>query len=62
MIDDVIHVGLNHAPVAITRESNYLLARTMNVVRQSLGTEEELGYIYDRSYKDKFYQQDEKGN
>ena len=60
LIDDVIHVGLNHAPVAITRESNYLLARTMNVVRQSLGTEKELGYIYDRSYKDKFYQQDEK--
>ncbi|MBE9048761.1 hypothetical protein IQ255_31045 [Pleurocapsales cyanobacterium LEGE 10410] len=60
LIDDVIHVGLNHAPVAITRESNYLLARTMNVVRQSLGTEKELGYIYDRSYEDKFYQQDEK--
>ena len=61
LIDDVIHVGLNHAPVAITRESNYLLARTMNVVRQSLGTEKKLGYIYDRSYKDKFYQQDEDG-
>ena len=60
LIDDVIHVGLNYAPVAITRESNYLLARTMNVVRQSLGTEKELGYIYDRSYKDKFYRQDEK--
>lgn len=57
LIDDVIHVGLNHAPVAITRQSNYLLARTTNVVRQTLGTEEELGYIYDRSYKDKFYQQ-----
>ena len=59
LIDDVIHVGLNHAPVAITRQSNYLLARTTNVVRQTLRTEEELGYIYDRSYKDKFYQQDE---
>ena len=57
-IDDVIKVGLNYAPAAITRESNYLLARTMNVVRQTLGTNEDLGYIYDRSYEDQYYQQE----
>ena len=59
LVDDVIHVGLSHPPVAITKQSNYLLARTMNVVRQTLGTEEELGYIYDRSYEDRYYQQED---
>ena len=58
LIDDVIKVGLNYAPAAITKESNYLLARTMNMVRQTLGTNEELGYIYDRSYEDQYYQQE----
>ena len=58
LIDDVIKVGLNYSPAAITKESNYLLARTMNVVRQTLGTNEDLGYIYDRSYEDQYYQQE----
>lgn len=58
ILDDVIKVGLNYAPVAITKESNYLLARTMNMVRQTLGTNEDLGYIYDRAYQDKYYQQE----
>ena len=58
LIDDVIKVGLNYAPVATTKQSNYLLARTMNVVRQTLGTNEDLGYIYDRSYEEKYYQQE----
>ncbi len=55
IIDDVIKVGLNYSPVAITRQSNYLLARTMNTVRKTLGTDEDLGYIYDRAYKDGAY-------
>ena len=55
-IDDVIKVGLSHPPVAITKQSNYLLARTMNIVRQTLGTNEDLGYIYDRSYENRYYQ------
>ncbi len=62
LINDVIKLGLNYAPVAITKESNYLLARTMNVVRQTLGTEKNLGYIYDRSYEDKYYQQNNNSN
>ena len=56
IIDDVIKVGLNYSPVAITRQSNYLLARTMNTVRKTLGTDEDLGYIYDRAYKDGAYE------
>ena len=56
-IDDVIKMGFNHSPVATTKESNYLLARTMNIVRQTLGTGKELGYIYDRSFKNEYYKQ-----
>ena len=59
LIDDVIKVGFNYAPVAITQQSNYLLARTMNVVRKTLGTNEELGFIYDRSFEYKYYQQED---
>ncbi|MEL7407141.1 MAG: hypothetical protein AAFN00_09275, partial [Cyanobacteria bacterium J06558_2] len=55
LIDNVLNFGLNSAPAAITRQSNYLLARTTNVVRHNLGTAQELGYIYDRSYQDQFY-------
>lgn len=62
LINDVIKLGLNYAPAAITKESNYLLARTMNLVRQTLGTEENFGYIYDRSYEDKYYQEDNNSN
>ena len=58
-IDDVIKVGLSYPPAAITKQSNYLLARTTNVVRQTLGTEKDLGYIYDRSYEDRYYQEDD---
>ena len=54
-IDSVIKVELIHFPAAITKQSNYLLARTMNVVRQTLGTHRDLGYIYDRSYKKQYY-------
>ena len=61
-IDDILKLGFNYAPVGITRQSNYLLARTMNVVRQTLGTNDDLGYIYDRSYKDSYYKQVEVGN
>ena len=59
LIDSAIKVGLSYPPAAITKQSNYLLARTTNVVRQTLGTNEDLGYIYDRSYKDRYYQQEE---
>ena len=63
LIDDVIKVGLSDFPVAITGQSNYLLARTTNVVRQTLGTDKDLGYIYDRSYEKRYYQQkDEEDN
>ncbi len=56
LIDDVIKLGFNYMPATITKQSNYLLARTMNVVRHTLGTHEDLGYIYDRSFKPKFYE------
>ena len=56
LIDDVIKVGLSHPPVAITKQSNYLVARTMNIVRQTLGNYKDLGYIYDRTYEEQFYQ------
>ena len=56
-IDDILKLGFNYMPVAITRQSNYLLARTMNVVRQTVGTNDDLGYIYDRSYEDSYYKQ-----
>ncbi|MGK7953420.1 MAG: hypothetical protein AB4368_32705 [Xenococcaceae cyanobacterium] len=56
LIDNVIKLGFNYMPAAITKQSNYLLARTMNVVRQTLGTHEDLGYIYDRSFKPEFYE------
>ena len=58
-IDDILKLGLNYSPVGITGQSNYLLARTMNVVRQTLGTNDDLGYIYDRSYKDIYYKQED---
>ena len=58
LIGNVINIGLNYPPVAITEQSNYLLARTMNVVRQTLGTNKDLSYIYDRSYKERYYQQE----
>ncbi len=58
-IDDIIKLGFNYSPVAITGQSNYLLARTMNIVRQTLGTEDELGYIYDRSYDEIYYKPEE---
>ena len=58
LIDDVLKLGFNYMPAAITKQSNYLLARTMNVVRHALGTEENLGYIYDRAYEARYYQQD----
>lgn len=51
LLDNAIGVGLNYAPAAITKQSNYLLARTMNVVRKTLGTDKDLGFIYDRSYQ-----------
>lgn len=54
-IDEILHLGFNHMPVAITGQSNYLVSRTINIVRQSLGNQEELGYIYDRSYNDSHY-------
>ena len=56
LIDNIIKLGFNNMPAAITKQSNYLLARTMNVVRHTLGTQEDLGYIYDRSFKPKFYE------
>ena len=56
LIDNVIKLGLNNIPAAITKQSNYLLARTMNIVRQTLRTHEDLGYIYDRSFKPEFYE------
>ncbi len=56
LIDKVLKLGFSYMPAAITKQSNYLLARTMNVVRQTLGTHEDLGYIYDRSFKPEFYE------
>jgi hypothetical protein len=59
-IDRIISLGYNHLPVAITKQSNYLLARTMNLVRHTLNpntlnpSKTNL-YIYDRSYEEGFY-------
>lgn len=50
-IDNVLRLGFNYMPAALTKQSNYLVSRTINAVRQTLGTNEDLGYIYDRSYK-----------
>ena len=56
LIDDVLKLGFNYMPAAMTKQSNYLLAKTMNVVRHTLGTDEDLGYIYDRAFKPEFYE------
>lgn len=56
-LDNVLKLGFNYLPVANTKQSNYLLARTMNIVRQTLGTNKDQGYIYDRSYKSVYYKQ-----
>ncbi|WP_253274159.1 hypothetical protein [Myxosarcina sp. GI1] len=50
-IDNVLRLGFNYMPAALTKQSNYLVSRTINVVRKTLGTNKDLGYIYDRSYK-----------
>jgi hypothetical protein len=60
-IDRIISLGYNKLPVAITKQSNYLLARTMNVVRHTLNSNtfnsnKTKPYIYDRSYEAGFYQ------
>jgi hypothetical protein len=59
-IDRVINLGYSKLPVAITKQSNYLLARTMNVVRHTLkphtvNPSQPKLYIYDRSYEESFY-------
>ncbi|ELS01028.1 hypothetical protein Xen7305DRAFT_00007290 [Xenococcus sp. PCC 7305] len=56
-VDNVLKLGFNYLPVANTKQSNYLLARTMNVVRQTLGLDEGQGYIFDRAYADRHYRQ-----
>jgi hypothetical protein len=55
-VDDILKLGFSYFPVAMTQESNYLLARTMNIVRQTLDRDRDLYYIYDRSYEDRYYQ------
>jgi hypothetical protein len=59
-IDDIIRLGYDKLPVATTKQSNYLLARTMNVVRQTLNSGKTKLYIYDRAYEDQFYQKSKK--
>ena len=54
-IDNVLRLGFSYFPAATTKESNYLLARTTNIVRKTL--ERDLNYIYDRSYEDRYYQE-----
>lgn len=58
LIDRVLNMGFNTRPVATTRQSNYLLARTMNVVRKTLGDDvvKARGFIFDRAFEDKIYQ------
>jgi hypothetical protein len=58
-VDDILKLGFSYFPVAMTQESNYLLARTMNIVRQTLDRDQDLNYIYDRSYEDRYYQPEE---
>ncbi len=55
VVSSVLKLGFNYLPAATTQQSNYLLARTMNVVRKTLGKNRDWGYIYDRSYEDKYY-------
>lgn len=58
-VDDILKLGFSYFPVAMTQESNYLLARTMNIVRQTVDRDRDLNYIYDRSYEDRYYQPEE---
>ena len=54
-IDNVLRLGFSYFPAATTRQSNYLLARTTNIVRKTL--DRNLNYIYDRSYEDRYYEE-----
>ena len=55
-IDDILRLGFSYFPVATTKESNYLLTRTTNIVRKTL--DRDSNYIYDRSYEDRYYQKE----
>ncbi|GAB4550803.1 MAG: hypothetical protein Tsb0014_45250 [Pleurocapsa sp.] len=48
-IDNIIKLGYNKLPAATVQQSNYLVAKTINTVRQTLKSQK--NYIYDRTYK-----------
>ena len=54
-IDNILRLGFSYFPVATTKQSNYLLARTTNIVRKTLDRDRDSDYIYDRSYEDRYY-------